>query len=225
MSRCENCIIRQLNALKALSKDELKAISDSKTERRIKKGEKIFDENESLDGVFCVRSGASKLSKLQENGKDQIVKIAGSGEVLGKRSLIAEEKANLSATALEDMDVCFIPKKEITAKIYTNPAFTKELLQQLAQDLKNSENSTIDFASKTVTQRLAHTLLHLKSQAGEDRDGFLSLSLTREDLASVIGTATESCIRHIATFKKKGFIETQAKRIKILDLEGLKALE
>lgn len=224
MSRCENCIIRQLNALKALSKEELKAISDAKIEQKIKKGEALFDEGETLQGVFCVRSGASKLSKLQESGDEQIVKLASSGEVLGKRSLIAEEKAHLKATALEDMEVCFIPKAQIDTHIENNPQFIKELLIQLTQDLKKSQTTAIDFAAKTVEQRLAHTLLYIQKEFRENREGFLNLALSREDLGSIIGTATASCIRHIATFKKKGIIETKSKHIKILKPDQLQSL-
>lgn len=90
--RCENCLIRQLNALKALNKDQLKRISDSKVSKSIKKGDAIFEEGEKLNGVFCVRNGVSKLSKMSDNGNDTIIKIATRGEVLGQRSVITEEK-------------------------------------------------------------------------------------------------------------------------------------
>ena len=112
--RCENCIVRQLNSLKALTRDELKTISDSKVTKSIKKGDAIFQEGERLNGVFCVRNGVSKLSKMSDNGKDTIVKIATKGEVLGQRSVITEEKTNLSAVALNDMQVCYIPKKHLS---------------------------------------------------------------------------------------------------------------
>lgn len=82
-SKCESCIIRQFNSLRAMNKDELKKVSDSKISKKIKKGEAIFEEGEKLDGVFCIRKGVSKLSKLSANGKDQIVKLASKGEVMG----------------------------------------------------------------------------------------------------------------------------------------------
>jgi len=104
-NRCENCIIRQFNSLRAMSKDELKQVSDTKITKRIKKGDPLFEEGEKLKGVYCVREGVSKLSKLSANGKDQIVKLATKGEVMGQRSVIAEESANLSAVAVNDMEV------------------------------------------------------------------------------------------------------------------------
>ena len=123
-SRCENCIIRQFNSLRAMSKEELKQVSDSKTTRTIKKGEPIFEEGDKLNGVYCVRNGVSKLSKLSANGKDQIVKLASKGEVLGQRSVISQESTNLSAIAINDMEVCFIPKESINNTLQKNPNFT-----------------------------------------------------------------------------------------------------
>lgn len=220
-SRCENCIIRQLNSLKALKKEELKAISDSKETRTIKKGEPLFKEGEKLNGVFCVRNGVSKLSKISDNGKDQIVKIASKGEVMGQRSVIAEEATNLSAVALNDMEVCFIPKTNITARIEDNPAFTQAILKYMAQELKLADDVIVNMAQKTVNQRLAEALLYLDKTFGQDDEGYLALILSRSDIADVVGTATELCIRTLAKFKKDQLLETKGKRIKLLDKKGL----
>ncbi len=223
-SRCENCIIRELNALKSLKKEELKAISDSKVTRTIKKGEPIFKEGEKLNGVFCVRDGVSKLSKLSENGKDQIVKIASKGEVMGQRSLIAEEAANLSAVALNDMELCFIPKENFTDSLSKNPEFIQALLKNMARELKLADDVIVEMAQKTVNQRLAGILLYLDRHFGTDVDGYLSLVLSRNDIADVVGTATELCIRTLAKFKKEGLIKTEGKRIKITNRDALSQL-
>lgn len=120
MSKCEQCIIRQFNSLKALTKEELMRISDCKTTKYVKKGEVIFEEGDSLNGVYCVRDGICKLSKLSANGKDQIVKMVVRGELLGQRSVISGERANLQATALNDMELCFIPRSEIIGDLQKN---------------------------------------------------------------------------------------------------------
>lgn len=219
--RCENCIVRQLNSLKALNKEELKRISDSKTSKSIKKGETIFEEGERLDGVYCVRNGVSKLSKLSDNGKDTIVKIASKGEVLGQRSVITEEKTNLSAVALNDMEVCYIPKKHLTDSINSNPNFTKAILIHMANDLKFADNVIVNMAQKTVKQRVAETLMYLDNNFGADADGYIIMTLTREDIANVVGTAKEACIRTLTIFKKEGWISTDGKRIKLDDKKAL----
>ncbi|MGB5818963.1 MAG: Crp/Fnr family transcriptional regulator [Saonia sp.] len=217
MSRCENCIIRQFNSLRAMSKEELKKVSDSKTTKIVKKGETIFEEGERLNGVFCVRDGVSKLSKLSENGKDQIVKLATKGKVLGQRSVISEELSNLSAVAVNDMEVCFIPKEGIVNSLHKNPDFTFDVLRHMAHDLKEADDVIVNMSQKTVKQRVAEAFLYLKNNFGEDDDGFLRLTLSREDIAGVVGTATESAIRIISEFKKKGLIKTSGKKIGIAE--------
>ncbi len=220
-SRCENCIIRQMNSFKALTKEELKQMSDSKETKTIKKGESIFKEGDRVNGVFCVREGVSKLTKMSDNGRDQIVKLAAKGEVLGQRSVIASEKTNLSATALEDMQVCFIPKIHIESSLQNNAFFTGAVLKHMANELKFADDTIRNMAQKTVVQRLAETLLYLEKNFGNDKEGYLKLVLTRADIADVVGTATELLIRTLTKLKKTKVISTDGKRIKLEDKKAL----
>lgn len=220
-SRCENCIVRELSSLKALNKEELKRISDSKVTKIIKKGEAIFEEGEKLNGVFCVRNGASKLSKISDNGKDQVVKIATKGEVLGQRSVITEEATNLSAVALNNMEVCYIPKNHLTDSINNNPEFTKAILLQMANDLKIADDTIVNMAQKSVKQRIAEVILYLERNFKTDSEGYISIILSRENIASVAGTVKEACIRTLTSFKKDKLITTSGKRIKIEDKKAL----
>src|SRR5690554_7697792 len=120
MSKCEQCIVREFSALKSLDKNELLRVSDCKTSYLVKKGDNLFEEGQNINGVFCIKSGVCKISKLSDNGKSHIVKLITKGELLGQRSLINEESLNLTATALEDMQVCFIPKTEIIGFFHSN---------------------------------------------------------------------------------------------------------
>ncbi|PWK17871.1 Crp/Fnr family transcriptional regulator [Xanthomarina spongicola] len=225
MSKCEQCIIRQFNSLKSLTKDDLIRIAGCKTSRIIKKGETIFEEGETLNGVYCVRDGICKLSKLSANGKDQIVKLVVKGDLLGQRSIIGEEAVNLSAVALNDMEVCFIPKSEIMGSLKSNSDFSMDVLKQMAHDLKESDNIIVNMAQKSVKQRLAEALLYIHKNFGVNEEGILNIVLSREDYASVVGTATESAIRVLSQFKKEGLISTSGKQIKLEDLEGLNRVE
>ncbi|MFV1450960.1 Crp/Fnr family transcriptional regulator [Maribacter sp. HS] len=223
-SRCENCIIRQFNSLRALSKEELKKVSNAKISKKIKKGDALFSEGQKLDGVYCVRNGVSKLSKLSSNGKEQIVKLTNRGEIMGQRSVIAEDYTNLSATAINDMEVCFIPKEIITTTLNTNPYFSLEVLRHMAHDLKEADDVIVNMSQKTVKQRLAEALLYLKQNYGEDENGFLLLTLSRDDYANIVGAATESLIRMLSDFKKKGLIKTEGKKIGIVNDCAIKEL-
>lgn len=224
MSKCEQCIVRQLNSLKELSKDELIRISGCKTSTIIKKGEVLFDEGEHINGVYCVRDGVCKVSKMSSNGKDQIIKLIKKGDIIGERSLISNEASNLKAVAVNDVEVCFIPKEEIMKDLKQNSNFTMSILNDLASALKQSDNVVVDMAQKTVKQRLAETLIHLHENFAEKENGALDIQLSREDLANIIGTATESAIRLLSGFKKEGLINLKGKEIFILNSSKLKNL-
>ena len=224
MSKCEQCIVREFSSLKALNKEELLKMAECKTSYTIKKGEPIFEEGESVNGIFCVKDGVCKLSKLSANGKDQIVKLVKSGELLGQRSLISEEPANLSAVALEDMEVCFIPKTEIMNFFNQNNQFSMNVMRNICGDLKEADDHMVSMAQKSVKERLAETLLYLEDTFGKNSDGSLHIQLSREELAGMIGTATESCIRLLSELNKCGLVDLSGKKITILDRNKLKRM-
>jgi CRP-like cAMP-binding protein len=224
MGKCEQCIVREFSAIKALKKDELLRIADCKTSYTVKKGETVFDEGDALNGIYCIKDGICKLSKLSDNGKDQIVKLAKKGELLGQRSLISEESTNLSAIAIEDMQVCFIPKHEILKFFSENNQFSLNMMKSVCGDLKDADDNMVNLAQKTVKQRLAENLLKLESDFGIHEDGSLKIQLSREEIAGMIGTATESCIRLLSEFNKEGWVSLQGKKITITNKKELQRL-
>lgn len=225
MSKCESCIVKEFNSLKSLTRQELMRVSACKTGKIYKKGQVIFEEGETLNGVYCVRDGVCKLTKLSENGKDQVVKLVVKGGLLGKRSLVTEQKTNLSAVALNDMEMCFIPKSEIMADLVKNPKFTMDVLKKMANDLKDSDISLVNMAQKSVKRRMAEILIYIYDNFGTNADDYLNIVISREDYASIVGTATESAIRILSQLKKEGLISTKGKQIKIEDYGSLKWIE
>lgn len=224
MGKCEQCIVRQFSSLKALKKEELLRMAECKTSYTIKKGEPIFEEGDVINGIYCVKDGVSKLSKLSENGKDQIVKLVKAGELLGQRSMISDEPANLSAVALEDMEVCFIPKTEVMQFFNENNQFSMNVMRTICDDLKVSDDHMVNMAQKNVKQRLAETLIYLEESFGTHQDGSLHIQLSREELAGMIGTATESCIRLLSELKKSNYIDLIGKKIVLLDKNKLRRI-
>lgn len=224
MSKCEQCIVRELSSLKSLNKVELQKIASCKTSLIIKKGDIIFEEGENINGVYCVRDGICKLTKLSANGKDHIVKLVTKGELLGQRSMISEEAVNLTAVALEDMQVCFIPKTEIMGFFDKNNHFSMDVMKTICVDLKDSDDHIVTMAQKNVKERLAETLIYLDETFGKNEDGSLQISLSREELAGMIGTATESCIRLLSEFNKLGLIELIGKKIVVKEASKLKKM-
>ncbi|WP_348810939.1 Crp/Fnr family transcriptional regulator [Flavobacterium maritimum] len=224
MSKCEQCIVREFSSLKALNKDELVKLSDCKTSHTVKKGEVIFEEGETINGIYCVKDGICKLTKLSPNGKDHIVKLIKKGELLGQRSMISDEPVNLTAVALEDMEVCFIPKTEVMGFFDKNNQFSMNVMKTICGDLKDADDHMVNMAQKTVKERLAETLLYLLDTFGKNDDNTLKVQLSRDELASMIGTATESCIRLLSDFNKLGLIELSGKKIILKDINKLKKI-
>lgn len=222
MSKCDQCIVREFSSLKALKKEELLRMANCKTSYFIKKGAPIFEEGENVKGIFCIKQGVCKLSKLSANGKDQIVKLVKKGDLLGQRSMISDEVANLSAIALENMEVCFIPKNEILTFFDSNNEFSMNVMKTICGDLKEADDHMVSMAQKTVKERLAETLIYLEETFGTNPDGTLYIHLSREELAGMIGTATESCIRLLSEFNKLGLIELKGKSIMLRNKNELK---
>jgi CRP-like cAMP-binding protein len=224
MSKCEQCIVREISSLKALKKEELVRLAECKTSSIIKKGDPVFEEGDNVNGIYCITVGVCKLSKLSANGKDQIVKLAKAGELLGQSSMISDELANLSAVALEDMEVCFIPKSEVLNFFDNNNKFSMNLMKTICGDLKETSDHLVSVSQKTVKERLAETLIYLQDSFGKNEDGSLRIQLSREEMAGMIGTATESCIRLLSDFNKLGLIALNGKKIIIKDLGKLKRI-
>jgi CRP-like cAMP-binding protein len=224
MNSCDYCIQKGLTSLKALTKEEIDTIQNTKTTLTFKKGEALFEEGDSTNGVYCIKSGICKMTKLSANGKDQIVKLAQEGDLIDKRLIISEELSNTSAIALEDMQVCFIPREPILKAFCSNNQFSLLMMRSICSDLKDANEMILNMAQKSVKSRLAFTLLHLQDQFGIDADKSLKINLSRDELATMIGTATESAIRLLSELKKARFIDLQGKKILILEPNQLRKL-
>lgn len=224
MSKCEQCIVRELSTLKALSKNELIHLSHCKDSITVKKGDIIFNEGDHVNGVYCIKAGTCKLVRMASSGKDSILKLITKGDILGQTAVLTQEKSTLSAIAVEDMQICFIPKSEILRLIDVNKKFSLQVTKDVCQNLNYATDIALNNTTKNVKERLAHALISILDSSGIDDEGFLNLQLSRDEIASMVGTATESCIRLLAELKKLGIIDLQAKKIKILKLNDLKTL-
>ncbi len=222
MGKCQQCIIRHFNSFKSLTTEELTCISNSKTEVNFKKGQVVFTEGSSINGVFCVKSGKCKLSKLNSNGKEQIVRFVKGGDVLGYRSVIVNEPVTLTVTALDEMKACFIPKAEIFDALDKNPKFIMDMMKTACSDLKDANMTLSKMAQKNVRERLADALLFLQETFDVNEEGYIDIQLSREEISSIIGTATESAIRLLSEFKKDGLINLKGKNIQIINTQKLK---
>ncbi len=222
MGNCTQCIVKRLNALRNLSHEELELFSEHKTSLLIKKGENLMTEGSAINGLYCINQGKCKLTKLNTNGKEQIIKFIKGGDILGHRSILSDEPVGLNVTALEDMRVCFIPKGDILEVLKENSLFSLSIMKNISHQLNEANNLISEMAQKPVKDRLATIIMNLNDIFGKDSEGFIDIVLTREEIANTIGTATESAIRLLSNLKKDKIIDLKGKKIKILDLNALK---
>ena len=224
MGSCKKCIVKEFTAFQTLSSVELEEVSHHKNEMCFKRGDVIFREGSILNGVFCVKRGKCKLTKLSPNGKNQIVKFIKDGDMLGHRSVLSEEPVNLSVVALEEVRVCFIPKLDVVKSIHANKHFSKSMFKLICHELKDVHSKLTNMAQKTVRERLADTLLFLDETFGEDAQGYLNIRLSREEIANAIGTSTESAIRSLSEMNKEQLVSLFGKKIKLLKKKRLKTI-
>lgn len=183
-----------------------------------KSGNTIFNEGSYPSGLYCIHKGKVKIFKNGTEGKEQILRFAKEGDILGYKSLLSDQPFSASAAALDEAVICFIPKKSYFDVLQTNPKLSLKMMQLLTQELKTAETRIVELAQKPVRERLAETILILKETFGFEEDGkTIAISLTREEIANIVGTATESVIRLLSEFKKDGIIDLKGRSISILD--------
>ncbi len=221
---CRMCQNFNDSLFNKLTDKEMEEFGGLKKSIFFRKGDVILQEGQNPKGVYCLKTGKCKLFTRGFNGKEQILRIIQSGDIIGYRSLLSEEQYSASAVALEDTWTCFIPEVYFTKVLTHNPKLSKEMMKVAMHELGEAGKQITSLAQKTVRERLADEFLRLEEKMGIDDDGFINISLTREEIANVIGTATESAIRLISEFKSDGLIEVKGRRFRLLDHEKLKKI-
>ena len=140
---------------------------------------------------------------------------------MGFRSTVSRERACTTAKVLEDAYILFIHGDTVIDFIRHNGNFALELLQIACKELGEANDYITDIAQKTVRERLAEVIIHLKKEFDLDHEKYLQISLTREELANMVGTATESVIRLLSEFKQDGLIEIHGRRIRVMNEKSL----
>ncbi len=221
---CKDCLLGHKTIFSNLSEDELNRITFDKNCSVYKKGSTIFIEGNRMHNFYCINSGIVKLYKTGIEGKEQIVSFAQGGDIIGYRSILSKEAACTTAKAIEEVRICTIPGETLFQLCQTNTDFSMELMRLACKELGDANQFLTDIAQKSVRERLAEVLIKLKEIFSVDQDGFLKVLLTREEMASLVGTATESVIRLLSEFKSDKYIEMNGRKIRVLNEERLRKL-
>jgi CRP-like cAMP-binding protein len=221
---CDKCTMENRAIFKQLTREEVDMVNFEKEFRQYKRGEILYNEGSRISGFYCVYSGIIKVFKTGLDGKEQIIRFAKQGDIIAYRSVLSNEVACTSAKVIEDCQVCFIPSEILISLVKSNSAYALELLKLACHELGEANSFITDIAQKTVRERLAEILLLLVNDFGLDNQNYLQISLTREELANIVGTATESVIRLLSEFKSGKLVELNGRKIRILNIRGLEKI-
>ena len=221
---CAQCSFETEGIFKNLTTEETDILNFEKDFRHYKRGDILYQEGNRISGFFCINQGIIKVFKTGFDGKEQIIRFAKKGDIIAYRSVLSNEPACTSAKVIEDCQVCFIPSEILISFIRTNSTFALDLIRLACHELGEANSFITDIAQKTVRERLAEVLLFLVNEFGLDNDRYLKISLTREELANIVGTATESVIRLLSDFKSDNLVELNGRKIRILNSKGLQKI-
>lgn len=219
---CAHCNERMHSVFNVLQGEQLTEMSMHKSCNIYKKGQYVFAENGLPTGLFCINSGKIKITTTGYDGKEQILRLAKSGDVVGYRALISNERYASSAVTLEEASICIIDKDYFFKAMDATPKLMFEMVKKMSHDLKTAEDHIVSLSQKNVRERMAEALLFLKATYGLEEDQqTIMVNLTREEIADYVGTSTESCIRLLSEFNQDKLISLSGKKIKIINLPML----
>lgn len=189
---------------------------------RFRKGQIIYMEGSTPIGLYVVKSGRIKITRLSSYGKEQIIRVAGKGEWISSTDLILESRYTTSAKSMEDSVLLFVPKHDFWNLLAENANHVcSTFLFLVSRELRRAESKITGLAYKPVRERLAEALIELSDGAEKE---IPSVSISRNDLACYIGTAKETANRIISSLREEGLISTEGTRIYLLKPEALKVI-
>lgn len=218
--------LKSISFTDLVSLTEAKVLRAAMSRREYLRGDFIFRENTFSKGIYIVRKGKVKIFQTDESGKRSIVYFYRKGDFFGHRPILAKEVHPVSAIAMENAVISFIPKEMFLKMLSTSEHLAGKLLINLSKEFGVWVNKMTVFTSYNLKKRVALTLLILHSvyKRHESTDEKVRISVGRDDFASYVGTAKETLVRMLRQFKDNGIIVARGTTITIIDLEALEEL-
>lgn len=190
----------------------------------LNKGETLFTEGDKVNGIYFIYEGRMKVHKHWGPEKELIVRFAQTGDIIGHRGMGSEQVYPVSATALEPVKVCFIEMDFFQSSLKINHALLYELMLFYAQELQSSEKHMRNLAHMNVKGRMANAFLLLQQKFGFNKDGFIDIALSKQDLASYIGATYETTFRVLNELIEERLVAVAGKNYTILNEDKLRLL-
>lgn len=194
----------------------LRELCQDKKVKQVKKKTEIFAEGDTPLNIYFIKKGSVKVFKAHPDGKELIISLYHENDFFGFEPVLEGSPYHESATAMEDSEIISIPKQDFTTLLSSHPDVTAGFVSLLSRKVAEKEQQLLHLAYNSVRQRTAEALLKVKPVNAEG-----SIQISREDLAKMVGTASESVIRVLSDFKEEGLIEIRNGKIKIMKPEKL----
>ncbi|HEU4964522.1 MAG TPA: Crp/Fnr family transcriptional regulator [Bacilli bacterium] len=223
MSICEVCYLKQYDLFKDLSDEEIDQLGRNANPTQIPKREYIFTPENPSNKVYMLKSGRVRISRLSETGKHFTLVILEPGDIFGESALFDDSPRPNFAEALDDAQICAIDIREFEKVALTNPKVSLRIAQIVEHRLSEAQEQIENLVFYDVQTRLARLLLKLADIHGErtDKGVRISIKLTHEDIASLIGSTRETTSKILNEFKAKGWIDVEKRQIILLDQKVL----
>jgi CRP-like cAMP-binding protein len=203
----------------------LKKITEEKPLKQYKRKEEVYQEGNYPRGLYFISKGKVKTSKSSDNAKEFITGLYKEGDFFGYLALLEDNKYSDTATVLEDAEIYLLPKEDFFSILHNNAQVSKKFIKMLSDDLHEREEQLVKLAYNSVRKKVADALVTLHNRFNTENVSNFVVSISREDLANIAGTATESTIRTLSDFKDEKLVEVQAGKITILNFNKLQDLK
>ena len=221
--KCHECDSRRSSIFCTLNKNDLDNLSSTKGMNFYKKGQGIFLEGTLPTGLYCIKSGKVKVSKIGLDGKEQTVRFLKKGDVIGYRSLLSSERYQASAIALEDSEVCFFQKNIINHVLKDDILVRNEIIKLMANDIRLAEQKIVDLAQRSVKQRICSSLLNLIDIYGFKKDQeTIDIQISRKQLSEIVGAEPETVSRLLSELSQEKIILSKKNYIEIININQLR---
>lgn len=189
-------------------------ISDQKRTSKYKKRQNLYLEGNLANSLYFIVSGKVKTYKTNEDAREYITGLHKEGDFVGYLNLLENSEYSDSAMALEDAEICVIPRQEFFALLYSSRDIAEKFIKMLSNDVKESEERLLKLAYNSVRKRVAESLMMLNDHYKNDNGAF-TMPISREDLASITGASKETVIRTLSDFKDEGLVSIEGSKITI----------
>jgi CRP/FNR family transcriptional regulator len=219
-------LLKQCPLFAGLKEEDLKGIKAIASLKRVGKKEILFSDGEEAKGFYVILSGKVKLYKISPDGKEQILHVVSAPDAFAEAALFLEGSYPAFAEALTDSQLLFFPRRDFIRLIERNPQLSINMIVSLSHFLRKFASLIEELSLKEVSSRIAKYLIDLSLKSAKEGRNLneVDLDLSKTQLASKLGTVSETLSRSLAKMKARKIIDVKRNRILILDREGLEAL-